>query len=245
MEALTAELAQHGLRIVFTNVLLQQIGIPIPAEPTLIVAGSLASRHVLSGSAVALCALTAIVIADLAWFAIGRWFGVRVLRLVSRLLRAPESRMRETQRTFARWGFKLLLIAKFLPGLSQLLLPMAGAMGARLRTVVFYDLLGGILWTTATVGSGMFFHRQIEALLAAPPGKGFWVVASAGVATAGLLTWIWRRRHPSRSRALAWRGTSAEGARDVAGWIVVTFDRRRHRRCSPAINPRSSGRTRS
>ena len=37
MEALTAELAQHGLRIVFTNVLLQQIGVPIPAGTHLVV----------------------------------------------------------------------------------------------------------------------------------------------------------------------------------------------------------------
>jgi membrane protein DedA with SNARE-associated domain len=199
MEALTAELAQHGLRIVFSNVLLQQLGVPIPAEPTLVVAGSLASRHVLSGAAVALCALTAIVIADLAWFAIGRWFGARVLRLIARLLRAPEARMRETQRTFARWGLKSLIIAKFLPGLSQLLLPMAGATGARLRTVVFYDLLGGLIWTGTTIGGGMFFHRQIEAFLAAPPGAGVWVLAGAGVAAAALLAWIWKRRHRSQA----------------------------------------------
>ena len=107
MEALTAELAHHGLRIVFSNVLLQQIGVPIPAEPTLVVAGSLASRHVLSGSAVALSALTAIVIADLAWFAVGRWFGGRVLRFIARLLRAPGNRVDPAaKRTFARWGLR-------------------------------------------------------------------------------------------------------------------------------------------
>lgn len=194
MEALTAELAQHGLRIVFSNVLLQQIGVPIPAEPTLVVAGSLASRHVLSGSAVALSALTAIVIADVAWFTIGRLFGARVLRVISRVLRAPESRMRETERTFARWGLKALVISKFLPGVSQLLLPMAGATGARLRTVVLYDLLGGAIWTGTTIGGGMFFHRQIEAFLAAPPAAGVWLLAGAGVAAAGLVVWLWRRR---------------------------------------------------
>jgi membrane protein DedA with SNARE-associated domain len=194
MEALTAELAKHGLRIVFSNVLLQQIGVPIPAEPTLVVAGSLAARHVLSGGAVALCALTAIVVADLAWFAVGRWFGGRVLHLISRLLRAPESRMQETRRAFARWGLKSLVIAKFLPGLSQLLLPMAGATGAPLRTVVFYDLLGGVIWTGATVGGGMFFHRQIEALLTAPPAASVWLLIGAVVAASGLIAWMWRRR---------------------------------------------------
>jgi len=198
MDGLTAELAQHGLRIVFSNVLLQQIGVPIPAEPTLVVAGSLAARQVLSAPAVVAAALTAILIADLSWFVIGRWFGNRVLRLVARLLRAPESRMRDTERAFARWGLKSLVVAKFLPGLSQLLLPLAGAMGARLRTVLFYDLLGGLIWTSATVGGGMFFHRQIEAFLLAPPSAGFWALVGAGVASAALVVWLWKRRHSAR-----------------------------------------------
>jgi membrane protein DedA with SNARE-associated domain len=199
MEALTAELAQHGLRIVFSNVLLQQIGVPIPAEPTLVVAGSLAARQVLSGPAVAFAALAAILVADLSWFLIGRWWGNRVLRLICRLLRAPESRMRDTERAFARWGLKALVIAKFLPGLSQLLLPLAGATGARLRAVLLYDLIGGLVWISATIGGGMFFHRQIEALLLAPPGARFWALLGAGVAGAALALWLWRRRHPSRA----------------------------------------------
>ena len=66
MEALTAELAQRALRIVFLERLLQQIGVPTPTQPTLVGAGSLASRHVLPGSAVALSAMVAIVVADLA-----------------------------------------------------------------------------------------------------------------------------------------------------------------------------------
>lgn len=203
MEGLTAELAQHGLRIVFSNVLLQQIGVPIPAEPTLVVAGSLAARQVLSAVGVGLAALAAIVVADVTWFLLGRWWGSRVLRFVSRVTRVSEARMRETERVFARWGLKSLIIAKFLPGLSQLLLPMAGAMRARLRTVLFYDLLGGVIWTAATVGGGMFFHRQVAALLASPPHVGIWAAAGAGVAAAAFILWLWRSRHLARSRALA------------------------------------------
>ena len=43
MNAIVAQVAQHGLGFVFANVLLQQIGVPIPAEPTLVMAGSLAA----------------------------------------------------------------------------------------------------------------------------------------------------------------------------------------------------------
>jgi len=91
MDGLAAEIAQHGLRIVFSNVLLQQIGVPIPAEPTLVVAGSLAARHALSGPAVLIVALSAIVIADTTWFVLGRLYGARVLRLVSRCFAPPTS----------------------------------------------------------------------------------------------------------------------------------------------------------
>ena len=34
----------HGHRLIALNVFLQQIGVPWPAEPTLLVAGSLAAR---------------------------------------------------------------------------------------------------------------------------------------------------------------------------------------------------------
>ena len=50
MSGLVAAIAQQGHRLVFFNVLLQQIGVPVPAEPTLIVAGSLAGRGRLSVS---------------------------------------------------------------------------------------------------------------------------------------------------------------------------------------------------
>ena len=40
--------AQHGAAIVFVNVLLEQIGLPIPAVPTLMVAGAVAADGKLS-----------------------------------------------------------------------------------------------------------------------------------------------------------------------------------------------------
>ena len=170
MEALTAELAQHGLRIVFTNVLLQQIGIPIPAEPTLVVAGSLASRHVLSGSAVALCALTAIVIADLDL--------VRDRTLVRRS-RAPSGcpPAARARITHARDRAYLRAVGLQIAGHREVPARLlAGAVtdgggdGGSVSDGLALRPAGRVLWTGATVGGGMFFHRQIEALLAAPPG---------------------------------------------------------------------------
>ena len=42
-------LSQYGLAIVFANVLIEQIGVPVPAIPTLVIAGALAAEGKLSG----------------------------------------------------------------------------------------------------------------------------------------------------------------------------------------------------
>ena len=41
---LVSVIAEQGLALVFAHVLLQQLGVPIPAEPMLVIAGSLAAR---------------------------------------------------------------------------------------------------------------------------------------------------------------------------------------------------------
>src|SRR5260221_5670079 len=55
-------ITQYGLALIFANVLIQQIGLPIPALPTLIVAGALGadgkiSASPLFGAGVIACAL--------------------------------------------------------------------------------------------------------------------------------------------------------------------------------------------
>ena len=89
MSGLGAAIAQQGQRLIFVNVLLQQIGVPMPAEPTLVVAGSLAARGRLSLGGIASAALVATVLADLTWFVIGKRYGKRALRLIFVCRRHP------------------------------------------------------------------------------------------------------------------------------------------------------------
>jgi len=74
--------ARYGLALVFLNVLAEQVGLPIPAVPTLIVAGAAAATGRLSAAAVFGVAVIACYIGDGLWFAGGRIYGRRVLRLL-------------------------------------------------------------------------------------------------------------------------------------------------------------------
>ena len=66
---------------------------------------------------------------------------------------------------FARWGLRVLILARFLPGVSQLVVLMAGATGARFRSFLGYDLMGAVLWVTLPIGGGMLFSAQVDRFL--------------------------------------------------------------------------------
>src|SRR5204863_7208746 len=68
MDELIHALTRYGVPLVFLNILLQQLGLPIPAVPTLIVAGALAAEGRLSGAGVLAAAFLAAVIADAVWY---------------------------------------------------------------------------------------------------------------------------------------------------------------------------------
>jgi membrane protein DedA with SNARE-associated domain len=62
----------HGAALLFTWILLQQAGVPIPSAPLLIAVGSLASYGRLRLVPSLLAALTACLLADGFWYRLGR-----------------------------------------------------------------------------------------------------------------------------------------------------------------------------
>jgi membrane protein DedA with SNARE-associated domain/rhodanese-related sulfurtransferase len=172
-------IAQYGLLLVFFNVLVEQAGVPVPAVPTMIVAGALAANDKLPVAGVVLVAVLACLLSDLAWYGAGRRFGSGVMRTICRISLSPDSCVKQSELRFQRWRGRVLLIAKFVPGLSTVAPPLVGAMGLRIPTFVLLDGLGSLLWAGLAVGVGYVFAAQIDVVLAA--------LASAGTVAFELL----------------------------------------------------------
>ena len=147
------------------NVLLNQIGLPLPAVPTLIVAGAIAAGGQLHLAAVFFGAIAACLIADCGWYLVGQVYGIRVLRTLCRISLEPDSCVNQTQLRFERWGVNSLVIAKFVPGLSTIAPPMAGAMRIGWLRFICLSWLAAMLWVGAALLAGMLFQTQIERLL--------------------------------------------------------------------------------
>ena len=102
-EPLVASIMQYGPWLVFGNVLLQQLGLPVPVWPTLLVVGSLAAGWPQLALAL-VAAVGAAMVADRFWYWLGRRYGYKVLALLCRLSLNPGSCVTQTEQRFGRWG---------------------------------------------------------------------------------------------------------------------------------------------
>lgn len=154
-----------GLGFVFLNVLLQQLGLPVPVVPTLVVAGAIAASGRLSVSALYALAVAACVIADSTWYTAGRRYGGRVMSLLCRVSLSPDSCVSQTQGAFERWGARALVFAKFVPGLALIAPPLAGATRMQFGRFILFSTVGASLWVGAALLGGALLRPQIERLL--------------------------------------------------------------------------------
>ncbi len=165
MNELSALLAHYGVMLVFVNVLLTQLGLPLPAIPVMMLAGGLAAGGHMSVLQAFSAAMVACLIADEIWYFAGRRYGHRVLAMLCRLSLSPQSCVRQTERVFMRWGVGSLVIAKFVPGLATVAPPLAGAIGLKLATFTLFDGIGAALWVGGSLLAGWLLGGQIDAFL--------------------------------------------------------------------------------
>jgi rhodanese-related sulfurtransferase len=88
---------------------------------------------------------------------------------------------------FEKRGVKLLLVSRFIPGLSLVAIPIAGAGDTRFSRFTVYDLAGAALWIVVGLSVGMLFYRQIDAVLGVLKEFGFGMATLAAI---GLVLWV-------------------------------------------------------
>jgi membrane protein DedA with SNARE-associated domain len=188
-------LGQYSLVILPILVVAEQVGVPLPAVPALLGVGALAAKgH--ANVPLVIGAIVAVALpVDLVWYTLGRRHGARVLSKLCRLSLEPDSCVRRTENLFIRYGVRVMLVAKFLPGLTTVMPPLAGISGVPRLRFVLYEVAGVCLWAGFWAGTGYVFSDTIEVVVARAIGLGRalgFVVALALVAYV-LLKYLRRR----------------------------------------------------
>jgi membrane protein DedA with SNARE-associated domain len=165
MTHLTHLIQSYGVLIVFGAVLLEQIGLPVPAFPILIAAGALAVDSDVNWALCLSASVGACLAADFFWFRAGRYYGKRILRLMCKISLSPDSCVSQTEDNFSRYGPKSLVVAKFIPGFNTIAPPLAGAMGTATARFLWLSVAGALLWSGVGIGLGAGFHNSVDDML--------------------------------------------------------------------------------
>ncbi|HEX4843908.1 MAG TPA: VTT domain-containing protein [Limnobacter sp.] len=232
--------------LVFVNVLLQQLGAPVPAVPTLIVSAGL-SGSLPGVLLLGVLAMFASLIADWAWYVAGRFYGYKVLAGLCRLSLNPESCVSQTENKFRLWGPWSLVVAKFIPGFSTVAPPIAGAVRMPVWQFTLASALGAFVWAMAALLTGWLFQDEVQWVLQEMQKNLFSFLVLAGLLVGAWLLWKLSRRYAfqarlrlpklpahevlamvrqgdSRLRLLDLRPSVIQEAEPLAGWLPATPD---------------------
>jgi membrane protein DedA with SNARE-associated domain len=147
------------------------IGFPIPEELPVVFAGdwaalpdTIATHGNYRWLILPVCIL-GVVISDGLLYGVGRKFGTRLLetRFFSRLL--PPARRTEIEQNFHQHGIKVLLFARFLPGIRSPIFIMAGVMRLPLRRFLLADGIYAIPGVSLLFFLAWWFGDQFVALV--------------------------------------------------------------------------------
>ena len=226
----TADLTTAGPLIAFASVLAGSLGIPVPSFAAIIFVGSLlATRHgsIGTGALVFAAAMAGAVLGDVAWFSAGRRYGGSVLGLICRLSLSRDSCVRRTADAFSRRGVKVLLFARFLPGLSVISAPLAGISGVSLVRFVSYAETGAAIWIGTGLALGIGFAEQVGAMLLALKRFGLNLGGFAAAMILAYAGFSWFRRQRLLHQLRAARILPDElAALTAAGSAPVVIDAR-------------------
>ncbi|HYN41314.1 MAG TPA: VTT domain-containing protein, partial [Thermoanaerobaculia bacterium] len=241
VNGLAQQLVRYGVLLVAGNVFLEQLGLPIPAMPLFVVAGALVAQGRLAGPQLLLAVLGSALLADTIWFLLGRKYGWHILRFLCGLSLSADTCVRKTSSAYDRFGLRALLFAKFVPGLSAVSVPVAGALKAPFLRFLAYDAAGTLIWAGTGIGLGAVFHEQVEAVLDLLRQFG---TGALGILAVGLAVYLafrlWRRQQTLATLRMARLTPQTLAARLLAGdenLVVVDVRHRLSRRDDPRRIP--------
>lgn len=139
---------------IFLVVILGNVGLPVPEETILALAGYLVWRGELHAPYVVGVGILSATVGDNLGYWFGRRYGRAAIERYGHRILLPPERMEKVWRFVSRYGPRAVFAARFLPGVRILAGPLAGAAGLRFPAFLLANALGAALYVPYAVGVG-------------------------------------------------------------------------------------------
>jgi membrane protein DedA with SNARE-associated domain len=205
MDGLPGMIARYGGAAIFLVSFLENVGLPFPAFPFLMLGGAFSVSGAVSFPLVVTGAVAGALGADLIWYAMGKWRGRRILVTLCRMSFNPDVCVESAVDQFHRRKITTILFSKFLPGVNTVMPPLAGVAAVPLSQFLAADLIGALLWASVGAGLGRIFGKEIALHAKALHGGMGWILVGG---LAAYLVWriayryylIWHYNTPASGR---------------------------------------------
>jgi membrane protein DedA with SNARE-associated domain len=197
------------------------VGLPVPEDVSLVLGGSLVYQGKAQLLWMMLTGYAGIIMGDSLMFMLGRRFGskmgVKQTGLLARII-TPAKRAR-VEELFKKHGEKVVMIARFLPGVRAPTYFTAGSVGMKYSHFIFFDSVAALASAPIFVYLGFRFGGELEYLIQQiRKGQQGVLIALAVLIVVTILVSRWRSKREARLEAEALKKQQLQGiepARDT------------------------------
>jgi membrane protein DedA with SNARE-associated domain len=191
-------LSTWGYLGVFICVFIGNLGVPVPEETVLLVAGFLAGRGDLSLQTLYLVAIGSAVTGDCCGFLFGRTGGQRLFERLAQRFSFVRARYDRLQEFFKTHGAKAVFMARFVAGARFMAGPMAGAAGMSFLRFLGWNVSGALIWCSLIITVGYLVGDELEWVAQVVHAASYWVALGIFLVLAAIW-FLWRERQQHRS----------------------------------------------
>ena len=192
--------------VVFGILMACGLGVPLPEDVSLILGGFLVFEERANLELMMLTGFLGILMGDSLIFLAGRRLGTKVGKegggFFSRIV-TPEKRKR-VEGLFARNGEKIVMLARFMPGVRAVTYFTAGSAHMKYSRFIFFDGLAALVSAPVFVYLGYRFGGELETLINNVRKGQTRVLVGLGIAIGLYVLYsMWRRRQEKAKQAAA------------------------------------------
>ena len=187
---LLAAVEQHGYAATAGIVFFSCCGLPLPISVALLAAGAAAHGGGLHLGWLIVYTAVAALLGDTVLYTGGRWTGWWLLAGICRISMNPETCIFGSANSFYRRGSKMLLFAKFVPGLSTVAAPLSGSLNMPVQRFLLLDGAGVLLYTSAWTTVGFVFAPFLRDIIGWLGRAGHVTAATLSVLASLYVLWL-------------------------------------------------------
>jgi membrane protein DedA with SNARE-associated domain len=181
----------YGYWAVFLLVAIESLGIPLPGETALILAGVYAGHtHRLSPWLIFLVAAAAAIIGDNIGYWLGAKGGYPLARRYGSKVRLDERKLKTARYLFDRHGGKVVFFGRFVSVLRTYAAFLAGVSRMHWWKFALANAAGGIIWAGVYTAASYFAGNALQRV----SGTISWILGGIAIVVIGVVVWLVRRQ---------------------------------------------------